>query len=162
MSTTNSDNSVLVESSAEDPTPNTPPGEIQSTVPCPGGIISSPLNLTRKPLDSSTPKTSNMRDTNMEKILEALDDLLDKKLAKQKAEFIEEVSRKFKNEIDELNGRIFQLQQDNENLKQRVAYLEKERQTEKDNVASAKAHAIELPWPFLPKDEDDFSRFSIL
>ena len=88
-------------------------------------------------------RPSNMSDTNMEKILEALDDLLDKKLAKQKAEFIEEVSRKFKNEIDELNGHIFQLQQDNDNLKQRVAYLEKERQTEKDNVASAKAHAIE-------------------
>ena len=46
-------------------------------------------------------------------------------------------------EIDELNVYIFQLQQDNENLKQRVAYLEKERQTEKDNVASANAHAIE-------------------
>lgn len=129
-----SDNSVL-ESISED-TSISHTGETLPATPGPVDNSSSPI-----PIGHSTPMAKNNMD--MDNMLKALEKMLDEKLEKQKAEFVKEVSIKYDKEINELKGRVFELEQNNDELKQRVEHLEKERKLEKDNVMAAKTHAIE-------------------
>ena len=76
-----------------------------------------------------------------EDIQHFFEELLERKLAQQKREFIAEVSEAMSKEIESLNALVMEVEIVNSELKRRVTQLEREKEIDRDNVATSKLRA---------------------
>ena len=76
-------------------------------------------------------------------LLAGIGALLDHKLKQQKDDIVCEVTEILKTDIVELKGKVHDLEVENIDMKKRLDILEKERETARDNIQSAKQKSVE-------------------
>lgn len=112
----------------------------QMTTPLPAPNCSSTPKTIMPSVDLSSQPSDAVTLNAIEAMMERV---LDRKLMQVKEDIKSDILSDISPKIDEVNGKIFDLEQENSDLKKRVQALEKARQVEHDNIESAKARAIE-------------------